>query len=132
VTGAVALGILLAHLAGDYILQSDWMANAKTSRWWPAVCHAVTYGLPFLIFVRSPWALLAIVGTHAVIDRYRLARHVVWLKNWMAPRGSNRPWAQCKATGYDPDKPLWMTVWLMIVADNTLHLVINTASVMWL
>jgi hypothetical protein len=127
-----ALGIVLAHLVGDYLLQSDWMASEKTKRWWPAVAHAVTYGLPFLLVTRSPLALLVIVGTHAVIDRYRLARHVCWAKNFLAPPGSNPPWAQCAATGYGPDKPVWMAVWLMIIADNTMHLAINAAAVAWL
>lgn len=31
---------LIAHLAGDYIFQSDWMANEKTSKWFPAVARA--------------------------------------------------------------------------------------------
>ena len=125
------IGVLLAHLVGDYLLQSDWMANEKTKRWWPAIAHAVTYGLPFLLVTRSPVALLVIVATHALIDRYRLARHVVWVKNFIGPRGSNRPWAECWATGYTPDKPVWMAVWLMIIADNTMHLAINAAAVRW-
>ncbi|MFD4210556.1 DUF3307 domain-containing protein, partial [Micromonospora tulbaghiae] len=66
------LGILLAHLAGDYLLQSHWMATEKSKRWWPAWAHALTYGLPFLLITQSPAALAVIVGTHAVIDRYRL------------------------------------------------------------
>lgn len=55
--------IALAHLVGDYILQSHWEAQEKTKRWWPALLHAVTYGLPFLLVTQSPWALLVIVGT---------------------------------------------------------------------
>lgn len=35
------------------------------------------------------------------------------------------PWSECKATGYHRDKPLWLTVWLLIIADNTIHLLIN-------
>lgn len=49
------LGIILAHLIGDYLIQSHWMATEKTKRWWPAIAHAVTYGLPYLIVTRSPW-----------------------------------------------------------------------------
>lgn len=126
------IGILLSHLAGDYLLQSDWMATEKTKRWWPAAVHAWVYGLPFLIFVHSPAAIAVIVVTHAVIDRYRLARHVVWLKNFAAPRSYWRPWRECRATGYPPDRPVWLAVWLMIVADDTLHLLINVAAVRWL
>jgi hypothetical protein len=127
-----ALGILLAHLAGDYLIQSDWMANEKTKRWLPAWAHAVTYGLPYLLVTQSPLALAVIVVTHAVIDHYRLARHVAWAKNFLAPRSWWHPWAECSATGYHKDRPAWLTVWLMIIADNTIHLAINTAAIAWL
>lgn len=129
---AQGIGILLAHLVGDYLLQSDWMATSKTTRWWPAVAHALIYGLPFLLVTHSPLALAVIVGTHAVIDRYRLARYVVWAKNLLAPRGSNPPWRECRATGYSPDRPPWLAVWLMIIVDNTVHVAINVAAVAWL
>lgn len=131
-TAPTLAGILLAHLLGDYVIQSHWMATQKTSRWWPALVHAATYGLPYLAVTRHPGALVVIVGTHAVIDRYRLARHVVWAKNFLAPRSYWRPWSECVATGYPQDQPVWLTTWLMVIADNTLHLTINVLAVMWL
>lgn len=124
-------GGLLAHMVGDYLIQSHWMANEKTKRWWPAIAHAVTYGLPFLVITRNPVALTVIVVTHAVIDRYRLARHVVWAKNHLAPAGSVPSWSDCKGTGYPPDTPPWLAVWLMIIADNTVHVLINSAVLWW-
>ena len=87
------VGVLLAHLVGDYILQSEWMAKEKTKRWFPAWAHAVTYGLPFLFVTQSPAALAVIVVTHAIIDHYRLARHVVWVKNFVAPKSYWPRWA---------------------------------------
>ena len=131
--GLQALGLLLAHLAGDYVLQSHWMAQAKTSRWWPALVHAGVYTACYLPVTQSPLALLMIGGTHAVIDRHRLARHVIWAKNHLAPVGGRpQPWSACTATGYDPDVPAWLAVGLLIAADNTLHLVINVVAVVWL
>lgn len=124
--------ILLAHLVGDYILQSHWMASEKTKRWWPAIAHGVTYGLPFLLVTQSPAALAVIVGTHVVIDRYRLARHVVWAKNLIAPRGYRPSWSECRATGYPSELPPWLATWLLIIVDNTIHLLINIAAVTWL
>ena len=123
------LGILLAHLAGDYLIQSHWMATQKTSRWWPAIAHGVTYTLPYALVTQSPLALAVIAGTHVVIDRYRLARYVVWAKNQIAPKAFRPP---LTATGYPADTPPWLAVWLLIFADNTLHLLINTAAVVWL
>lgn len=130
---------LMAHFVGDYLLQSDWMAEYKTSSWWVALVHATTYGLPFcaILFVVSPnlsvavLSMMVIVGTHAVIDRFRLARYLVWVKNMLAPKRYRHPWAQCWVTGYHQDRAIWMSVWLMIIADNTLHVLINSAALSW-
>jgi Protein of unknown function (DUF3307) len=63
----------LAHLVGDYVLQSHVMAIKKTSSWKWALIHVFFYGLPFLFLVTAPWQWWVIVLTHAVIDRYKLA-----------------------------------------------------------
>ena len=120
---------LLCHAVGDYVLQSDWMATTKTKRSVAALAHVVTYALPFLLLRPSLAALAVIVGTHFVIDRWRLARFVCWAKNWLGP---NRPWSECSATGYPNDRPPWMAVWLLIIADNVMHVAINGAALRWL
>lgn len=130
-TAEYVLWLLLAHAAGDYLLQSHWMATEKVKRWSPAIVHALTYGIPFLFLVPSVWAWLAIVGTHAVIDRYRLARHVVWLKNQFAPRPFRSAFAE-SGTGYAADTPVWLATWLLIIVDNTLHVTINLLAVTFL
>lgn len=132
-SGATFAGLLLAHLSGDYLLQSHWMATRKTSAWWPALSHAAAYTACYLPVTRSLLVLAVIGGTHAVIDRYRLARHLVWAKNHLAPASGRPPaWASCSATGYSPDVPTGLAIGLLIVSDNTLHLIINTLAVMWL
>lgn len=130
-TGLTAVLIVLAHLAGDYVFQSDWMATEKLKRWWPAVVHGATYTLPFLLVTRSPLALLVIGGTHVVIDRYRLARYAVWLKNQIGPRRSRPGWPP-SPTGYPAHVPAGLALALLIIADNTIHLAINIAAVVWL
>lgn len=128
---------LIAHLCGDYLAQSQWMAENKTKRSWPAFVHALLYSLCFVpllwsaghwhfdkacvtsvdhfgnetvcsyelktppeveaykvyadklvwsphVFRWLPW--LVIFVTHFLIDRFRLARYVVWAKNWLGPR----------------------------------------------
>lgn len=127
-----ALGIVLAHLVGDYLLQTHWMATQKTQRWLPAILHGLTYTLPYALVTQSLLALAVIAGTHIVIDRFRLARHVIWLKNLVAPAGHRHPWRECSATGYHQSVPVWLATWLLIIADNTLHLLINVAAVVWL
>lgn len=122
---------LVAHSTGDYCLQSEWMSSCKTTSWPAALAHGATYGLPFLLVTQSPTALAVIVTTHVVIDRYRLARYVCWAKNWLAPAGWNRPWRECRATGYPPDRGAPATI-LMVVADNTMHVAINAAALAYL
>lgn len=126
----LGLYIILAHLVGDYLLQTHWMAVEKTNRWWPAIAHGLTYTIPYLFVTQSPWALLIICGTHIVIDRYRLARHLIWFKNQFAPKKYRPAKSELKTTGYPAETPPWLSVWLLIIGDNTLHLLINTAAIL--
>lgn len=121
---------LLVHAVGDYVLQSDWMASEKTKQHFAAFCHAAVYSMGFLLLRPSLTAWLVIFVTHFFIDRYRLARYVVWAKNWMGP---NLPWSECKNSfGYPPNRPEWLACWLLIIADNILHVAINGAVLRWL
>lgn len=133
---------LILHLIGDYVTQSDWMANNKTKRHWPAFVHAVVYSLPFLL-LRPSWAAFAVIlGTHFLIDRYRLAVKVVKWKNIigdadfyqmhnldirtkLVPKFST-------GTGYPEGTPPFLAVWLLIAADNTLHIAINYLALRYL
>lgn len=125
--------VLLAHLVGDYLIQSHWMANKKTEPsahgWIAATIHGTTYTLPF-VFITQSWAALAIIaGTHILIDHWRLARHFVWLRNQLAPK----QWrTEPSATGGPVDGPAWLHFWLLFIADNTLHLLINVGAIHWL
>jgi hypothetical protein len=74
---------------------------------------------------RSPLALAVILVTHFFIDRYRLARFVVFIKNFLAPSSVWPVWANCVGTGYPPERPAWLAVWLLIFADNIIHIIIN-------
>lgn len=165
---------VLCHMIGDYLLQSDWMANNKTKRSVAAICHVATYGLPFLFLRPSLSAYMFIVITHFIIDRWRLARYVIWVKNFIGlptftfrdVRGEfdgrydgidrtmsrpvhenmsvayedakriwhwpNKPWRECAATGYTPETPVWLAVWLMIIADNIMHLICNAIALKYL
>ena len=150
---------LLCHLVGDYLLQSDWMATEKTKKWMACLAHAITYTLPFLLLTASWKALLVISASHFIIDHWRLARYLCWIKNYLAPKWiegeqvetkepntiagyadgttkvldykwvprmiRNYPWSECVATGYHKDRPVWLTVWLMIITDNTMHFICN-------
>lgn len=122
---------LILHLIGDYLLQSDWMANNKTKAFFPAWVHAMVYSLPFLL-IGSFSAFCVIHGTHFLIDRFGLAKYVVFAKNFLAPKASWLLWEDCKGTGYPRWRPEYLCVWLLIIADNTLHLAINYLSLKYL
>lgn len=120
---------LILHLLGDFVFQNDWMANNKSKRSWPALCHVLVYGLPFLI-IGSPVAVAVICGTHFVIDRFRLVRYVVWSRNCVSPQC--QPWSECAVTGFHKSTPEWLATWLMIIIDATLHLICNYCALRWL
>lgn len=121
---------ILLHLIGDYITQTNWMANEKTKRIRAAVLHAIVYSAPFVLLTQSWLALSTIGATHYLIDHFRLARFVVFAKNWITE--PHLKWSDCSATGYPSATPPWLAVWLLIIADNTLHLCINYAAIRWL
>lgn len=143
---------LVAHAVGDYILQSHWMATGKTKQSFAAAIHAITYTLPFIFITQSPGALAVICGTHFVVDRFRLARFLVWFKNGpvtygrivygnagdddadpgLIPRRKEWGyfWKPVTATGYADDVPAWLSVWLLIIADNIIHVVCNALALM--
>ncbi len=130
---------ILAHLWGDYILQSDWMAQNKTKRSWPCLVHAMIYTLCFVpIFLAnhsSDATILVILVTHFLIDRFRLARFVVSAKNTIGQpyaKFLDSPNEYSTATGYSKGVPDWLAVWLLIIADNIIHITINGLALRYL
>jgi Protein of unknown function (DUF3307) len=129
---------LLLHLWGDYILQSDWMATGKAKWWPPCAMHVLLYSLPFLLLHPSWRAMAVIAGTHYFIDRYRLARLVVYAKNWYPKKpefwgtGPIHWYYKLTATGYPDGTPDFLAIWLLIIADNVLHLTINFLALRYL
>lgn len=121
---------LILHLIGDYVTQTDWMARNKTQRLWIAALHAFIYSLPFLLLSPSALAILVIFITHVLIDRFRIARFVIFAKNKITDPGL--AWADVSDTGHHKDTPKWLAFWLLILVDNTMHLSINYAALRWL
>lgn len=115
---------LILHLSGDYLLQNDWMAENKGKNtlkgYMACLIHCLLYASLFLFFLFPLRSVLIIFVTHFLIDKYRLA--ILWcrLKNWNW-YGSN--------FGYSEDKPKWMSVWLLIIVDNTWHLICNFIAI---
>lgn len=121
---------LIFHLVGDYLTQTHWMAKNKVRSSVVATIHALVYSLPFLL-IGSVWAWGVIFTTHALIDRYSLAKYVIWFKNRCTPGGVTW-WEARHNFGYPTEMPAWMAFWLYVAADNTMHLIINYTALRWL
>jgi hypothetical protein len=103
--------LLLAHLAGDFLFQTDRMAQRKKREWPWILRHVGTYmvGVALVVVLYSldhsvpAWlaagAILFLAATHIVLDRR------AWVQGWMRWNGSS------------PEHP-----WLPIVVDQVFHL----------
>ena len=89
----IAADMLVAHFVGDYMLQSDSIANNKTSSSVWALIYSIIYSIPFLLLTTSLFALLFIIVTHFIIDRYKIVRYLIfaWNRLW----GSTNDWEEC-------------------------------------
>jgi hypothetical protein len=110
---------LLAHMVGDYVCQSDWMAAAKVygqskDARKAAAIHAALYTACFLPLTRNPLRLAVIGVTHGLLDHYRPFPKLIHRKDVLL---SPAAWPATPAQ----DIPFWMTV----IVDNTAHLLIN-------
>lgn len=115
---ALIIGFIL-HLVGDYLLQNDWMAREKTKSSLATFIHAVVYSIPFYILLYDSTIWIVFLS-HYFIDRYRLPIYWIKLVNWN--------W-KSKNFGYDETKPQFMSIWLMIIIDNTFHILFNSVAI---
>ena len=60
--------LLVCHMVGDYILQTDFLAKTKGENWWHLVAHCFLYSLPFYIFYGMDWRIWTLICTHFIID----------------------------------------------------------------
>ena len=107
--------LILGHLWGDYLFQTDAMAQNKghNHRW--AAFHAAVYTFAVFLAARAMFthsllfglvALLVIFGTHFVQDRYRLARRMMTY------------------TGQETFATGSLAPWSVIVVDNVMHVTV--------
>lgn len=121
---------IVAHIVGDFILQTDWMAREKVRRSFACLVHVVVYTLPFLWLTQVPETLLVIAGTHFAIDRWRLPKYLIWVRNLPFP--GNRPWSESSQTGFGKDVPDDMARLLYIIVDGICHVLINGVAIHYL
>ncbi len=95
----------LGHMVGDYIFQTDWMAENKKYKTLPCAIHSAIWSACVVLFAGWGWlAFLILFAIHFTQDRTTLVR------KWMKFIGQDH-----FATG--PYAP-----WSMVIIDNTFHL----------
>lgn len=100
--------VLVGHLIGDWIFQTDWQAKNKPHSWKANQQHMLSYHLTlgfFCMFAISGWALACVMGvswiTHSIIDRRRIVKRLMKLTQ-----------------SYDFSQQMWG----VLVVDQALHL----------
>ena len=95
---------IYAHLIGDYLLQTDWMALKKKESTGPCLAHVAVYLLPFY-FTELLWWQIGLIGLqHFAQDR---TQFVMWFMKIKGSEGFSK----------GPCAP-----WSIIVTDNILHI----------
>lgn len=60
--------LIICHLIGDYVLQSNFIAQTKGKNWYHLFVHCALYCVPFFIAFGLTWQILMIFTSHMVID----------------------------------------------------------------
>lgn len=118
---------LFCHLIGDYFLQTDYIATNKKKYWQISLLHAFSYASCFVVLNISVWAFVVIFLTHWFID----GTNIVAMLN----QYRNQDFIGCDSYGNKDgfgDRPDHIRHWLLIIQDNTLHLIINYFAIMYL
>ena len=111
---AINMHWIYAHLIGDYLLQTDWMALNKKEKWIPCFIHVVVYLVPFLLCGLEWWQLLLIGLQHYFIDR------TMFIEWYCRKIGAKRM--------VDPKNIMFPWSWIII--DNIFH-ILWIAGVVW-
>jgi hypothetical protein len=110
----MGIELLLGHLVGDYLLQTNKMATTKKDKgiygFLACFIHCLLYTLAICVFVGYwSWLGIALVFlSHWIVDRYK------WL-HYIHTKFYGRP-------GCGEDSPIGTFVY--IAMDNTIHLVL--------
>lgn len=67
--------LLAAHLVGDYVLQSDFLASTKGKNWYHLFAHALLYTVPFCVLFGMDWRLIYTGIMHFLIDAFKARWH---------------------------------------------------------
>lgn len=119
------LELLLGHLVGDYLFQTQAMAVNKKNPGWKGFTycmeHCLLYTLAVCLFV-GRWDWIIIVGiflSHYIVDRYKW---LLWLHHhfYKRPPMLLNPGTEID---YEFAYNTSISVFVYIMMDNTIHLV---------
>lgn len=110
---------LFLHLLGDFFLQNDWMAVNKSKYnklgWLTCSLHCLLYSIPFGLYYHSWPVFLLILLSHFLVDKFSIAKYITRFVNWN--------WKT--DLGFSEDRPPFLTVWIHIIRDNSIHIAGN-------
>ena len=95
---------IYAHLIGDCLIQTDWMAKEKKTSSFVCFVHVFTYIIPFVFCGLEFWQLILILIQHFIQDRTTIV-------NWFFIIAKKENFA----------KPP-MAPWSIILVDNIFHI----------
>lgn len=95
---------IFAHLIGDYLIQTDWMAVNKKKKFLARFLHILTYTLCMLITPFSFYQVLFVGLQHYLQDMSNFPEWFLKLKG--SPNFARKPFAP----------------WSIILCDNIFHI----------
>ena len=114
--------LLLGHLAGDYLLQTDWMAKNKSGNdlagWLAAFIHCILYTFAVCLFMSNfqlIW-IAVVFCSHFFIDKFAFGKW--YLKNIKGMEMDDY------RREYHGELHAGFTAVVYTVTDNTMHLIL--------
>lgn len=105
------LGVIVIHYIGDFVAQSDWEAQNKSSSNWALLSHTSTYALWWIPFMIS-FFTISIILKFVIIT---FIAHTI--TDYITSRINKRLAVKAKETGN------WHNFFLSIGFDQVLHYV---------
>ena len=69
--------LIICHLIGDYVLQTDFIAKTKGENLYHLIVHCILYTVPFIFVGVDTYLLWFIFATHFDIDYLKARMRVI-------------------------------------------------------
>ena len=71
IDGNTIITLIVCHLIGDYVLQTDFLAKTKCDNLYHLIAHCVLYCVPFAYLFGIDWRVGALFITHVLVDWWK-------------------------------------------------------------